>query len=142
MSVDHPATVCLVDDDPAVRKAIGRLLESEGYKVNAFGEAQSFLEHVATVKVPVLVSDIWMEGLNGMQLLAHLCAKSPRTRVIFITGHDDAAAEITVMQAGASQFLIKPVEDDQLLGAVRRAFAESVEVEHRLVAAPAKPRES
>jgi FixJ family two-component response regulator len=139
----HPSpTICLVDDDPAIRKAIGRLLESEGYKVNAFGEAESFLQHVATESVPVLVSDIWMEGLNAMQLLAHLCSKSPRTRVIFITGHDDAAAEATVMQAGASKFFIKPIEDDQLLAAVRQAFAESMEMEHRLEAPGDTSRET
>ena len=139
MSVDHPTTVCLVDDDPSIRKALSRLLESQGYKVKAFSAAESFLEHVARENVPVLVSDIWMGGLNGMQLLAHLCAKSPQTRVIFITGHDDAAAETTVMQAGASQFLVKPVEEEQLLSAVRRAFLESLEVEHRLKGSPSVP---
>jgi len=64
-----------------------------------------------------------------MQLLAHLCAKSPRTRVIFITGREDHAAELTVMQAGAFAFLIKPVEDEQLLTAVWRAFADSRAIE-------------
>src|SRR5580765_6522667 len=104
MSADADHTVCLVDDDPSVRKALGRLLELEGFDVHEFAEAESFLEHIATHEVPVLVLDIWMAGVNGMHLLARLCAQSPRTRVIFITGHDDGAARATVMQAGACDF--------------------------------------
>ena len=115
-------TVCLVDDDAEVRKALGRLLQSAGFKVQAFAEAEAFLQYVASNSVPVLLLDIWMTGMNGMQLLAHLCATSPKTRVIFITGSEDQAAETTVMQAGAFAFLVKPVEDESLLTTVRRAF--------------------
>ena len=121
-SIVPAPTVCLVDDDAEVRKALGRLLHAAGFKVHAFAEAKTFLHHVASNSVPVLLLDIWMTGMNGMQLLAHLCATSPRTRVIFITGREDQAAETTVMQAGAFAFLIKPVEDEQLLTTVRRAF--------------------
>ncbi len=117
-------SVCLVDDDPAVRKALTRLLQSAGFKVHAFEEPRSFLDHIATHPVPVLVSDIWMKGFNGMELLARLCAQSPRPRVIFITGQEDRAAETTVMQAGAFAFLIKPVEDEQFLATVRLAFGD------------------
>ncbi|MFL6530802.1 MAG: response regulator, partial [Chthoniobacterales bacterium] len=72
--------------------------------------------------VPVAVLDIWMESMTGMELLAHLCARSPETRVIFITGHEDSAAEATVMSAGAFAFFIKPFDEERFLGAVRRAF--------------------
>src|SRR3954447_21359220 len=127
MKPELEPTVCLVDDDPAILKALARLLQSEGFRVVAFSDAQFCLNHVAAKAglVPVLVSDIWMRGLNGMQLLAQLCAVSPRTRVIFITGHEDPAAQTTVMQAGAFAFLIKPFEDEHFLGLVRRALAES-----------------
>src|SRR5215471_21758780 len=114
--------VCLVDDDPSVRKSVGRLLESAGYKVNTFSDPKPFLEHLAKSSVSVAVLDIWMESMTGMELLAHLCARSPETRVIFITGHEDAAAAATVMSAGASAFLIKPLDPDQLLTAVHCAL--------------------
>jgi len=113
--------VCLVDDDSSVRKSIARLLESAGYQVDAFSEAQAFLEHLAHHSVPLAVLDIWMERMTGMELLAHLCAKSPRSRLIFITGHEDHAAETTVMQAGAFAFFIKPFDNVQFLETVRRA---------------------
>src|SRR5213592_3414822 len=121
------AEVCyLVDDDPSVRKSISRLLESEGFNVRAFGEPEAFLNHMATNPVRLVVLDIWMERMTGMELLAHLCARSPETRVIFITGHEDRAAEATVMQAGIAAFFIKPFDDDQFLSAVHRALGHSI----------------
>lgn len=118
-----PRIVCLVDDDASVRKSLGRLLESAGLAVNAFSQPEAFLDHVSTHFVPVAIVDIWMERMTGMEVLAHLCARSPRTRVIFITGHEDIAAKAVVLRAGAFAFLLKPVNDDELLGAVERAFA-------------------
>jgi FixJ family two-component response regulator len=119
--------VCLVDDDPSVRKSVGRLLESEGFKVLAFNEPTQFLEHLAANRVPVLVLDIWMKSMTGLELLAHLCARSPRTRVIFITGHEDRAAETTVMQAGAFAFFLKPFNENEFLDAVHRALSDPVQ---------------
>lgn len=124
MSTKDPSSevVCLVDDDLSVRKSVGRLLQSAGYEVNTFRDPQPFLEHLATNPVPVAVLDIWMESMTGMELLAHLCARSPETRVIFITGHEDPAAEATVKQAGAFGFLIKPFDDGEFLELVGRAL--------------------
>ena len=122
----HPAeVVCLVDDDPSVRKSVSRLLESAGFKARAFNDPKPFLEHLALNPVPLAVLDIWMESMTGMELLAHLCARSPQTRVIFITGHEDPAAEATVMSAGAFAFFIKPFDDGQFLAAVHRALGHS-----------------
>jgi len=96
---DVTPIVCLVDDDASVRKSVTRLLESSGFEVDAFSEPQTFLAHLATHPVPVAVLDIWMNQMTGMVLLAHICARSPETRVIFITGHEDPAAKATVMPA-------------------------------------------
>jgi FixJ family two-component response regulator len=114
--------VCLVDDDASVRKSVTRLLESSGFNVNAFGEPEAFLEHLTAHPVPVAVLDIWMNNVTGMVLLAHLCARSPKTRVIFITGREDHAAKTTVMQAGAFAFFVKPFDRTGFLAAVRNAF--------------------
>jgi FixJ family two-component response regulator len=114
--------ICLVDDDPSVCKAVSRLLESAGFQVEAFPEPDPFLKYLEINSVPVAVLDIWMEPMTGMELLAHLCARSPATRVIFITGHEDSAAHATVMQAGAFGFLIKPFDDEEFLNLVARAF--------------------
>ena len=121
MNYGAPA-VCLLDDDPLVRKSVTRLLESSGFKVDAFSEPEAFLGHLTAHSVPVAVLDIWMNKMTGMVLLAHLCARSPKTRVIFITGREDHAAETTVMQAGAFAFFVKPFDKDEFLAAVRNAF--------------------
>jgi FixJ family two-component response regulator len=118
--------VCLVDDDPSVLRSVGRLLESDGFSVSAFSEPETFLEYLAANSVPLVVLDIWMEKMTGMELLAHLCATSPGTRVIFITGREDPAAEAVVKQAGAFAFFIKPFDNDQFLNAVHCGLGHSL----------------
>jgi len=120
------AEICyVVDDDPSVRKSITRLLELEGFKVRAFGDPEDFLSQMATTPVRLVVLDIWMQQMTGMEVLAHLCARWPGTRVIFITGHEDRAAEATVMQAGASGFFIKPLDNEKFISAVQDALEQA-----------------
>jgi FixJ family two-component response regulator len=121
--ITNSEIVCLVDDDPSVRKSVGRLLESAGFSVKSFADPKIFLDYLAKNPVSVAVLDIWMENMTGMELLAHLCARSPETNVIFITGHEDSAAEATVTQAGVFAFFLKPFDDDQFLATVHRAFS-------------------
>ena len=119
---DAAPVVCLVDDDESVRKSIVRVLESAGFKVQAFSEPDAFLRHLRIHSVPVAILDIWMDHMTGMELLAHLCARSPDTRCIFITGREDHAAEMTVMQAGAFAFFVKPFDNKRFLQAVQEAL--------------------
>jgi FixJ family two-component response regulator len=129
---DVAPVVCLVDDDASIRKSVTRLLESSGFKVDAFSEPEAFLGHLTAHSVPVAVLDIWMDKMTGMVLLAHLCARSPKTRVIFITGREDHAAKTTVMQAGAFAFFVKPFDQNGFLAAVRNAFGHASAEEEEL----------
>ena len=70
--------VCLVDDDPSVLKSMHYLLASEGIKVRTFNKAEDFLAHASTHHVPVVVTDIWMDQVTGLEVLARLCAISPQ----------------------------------------------------------------
>jgi two-component system, LuxR family, response regulator FixJ len=117
--------VCLVDDDPMVLRSTGCLLASDGFDVCRFDKGEDFIAYVASHDVPVVVLDIWMKGMNGLEVLARLCAISPQTHVIVITGHEDAAARITVMQIGTVAFFIKPFDDEQFLEAVHRALGHA-----------------
>ena len=117
--------VCVVDDDDSVRKSLARLLESVGFKVESFSGPDAFLGYLVSHSVQLVILDIWMDKMTGMELLAHLCARSPSTRVIFITAHEDHAAEATVMQAGAFAFFLKPFDNALFLGAVHRALHQT-----------------
>jgi FixJ family two-component response regulator len=116
--------VCLLDDDVSVLKSMHYLLASEGIKVRPFNKAEDFLAHASTQHVPVLVTDIWMDGVTGLEVLARLCAISPKTRVIVITAREDLAARATAMAIGPVAFFMKPFDDEKFLTTVRDALEQ------------------
>ena len=116
--------VCIVDDDPSVLKSIRYLLASEGLKVRPFNKAEDFLAHASTHHVPVVVTDIWMDQVTGLELLARLCAISPRTKVIVITAREDLAARATAMAIGPVAFFMKPFDDEKFIAAVPGALGQ------------------
>lgn len=122
-SSGESAEVCLVDDDPSVLRSMQYLLASDGIKVRAFNKPEDFLAHAATHAVSVVVTDIWMEKVTGLEILARMCALSPRPRVIVITARDDLAARATALQIGPVAFFIKPFNDEEFLAAIRRALS-------------------
>jgi len=126
---ENPAReiVCLVDDDSAVLKSIGRLLASEGFTARSFDKPKDFLAHVHTNAVPLVVLDIWMGQMNGLDVQAQISAVSPGTRVIVITGREDAKMKEAILRAGAVAYFSKPFDDREFLGAVRAALAMQVE---------------
>jgi FixJ family two-component response regulator len=115
--------VCLVDDDLSVLKSIERLLASDGFSVRAFNKPKEFLTYVQAHAVPLVVLDIWMEEMSGLEVQAQLSALSPQTRVIIITGREDQTAKLAALQSGVIAFFTKPFDDDQFLNAVRGALA-------------------
>ena len=117
--------VCLVDDDPSVLKSMHYLLASEGIKVRTFSKAQDFLNHAGAHPVPVVVTDIWVDEVTGLEVLARLCAISPKTRVIVITAREDLAARATAMAIGPVAFFMKPFDDEKFIAAVRDALNQS-----------------
>jgi FixJ family two-component response regulator len=120
--------VCLVDDDPMVLRSTGRLLVSDGFAVRPFNKGEDFIAYVASHDVPLVVLDIWMKEMTGLEVLARLCAISPQTHVIVITGREDSAARITAMQIGTVAFLIKPFDDEQFLEMVHRALGHPPDI--------------
>jgi CheY-like chemotaxis protein len=117
--------VCLIDDDPSVLRSMHYLLAAEGFAVRTFGKAADFLKHVLTHEVAVVVTDIWMTEVTGLEVLARLCAISPKTRVIVITAREDLAARATAMAIGPVAYFMKPFDDTKFIAAVREALAGS-----------------
>jgi FixJ family two-component response regulator len=120
------ATVFLVDDDVAVRRALARLIRSAGHQVQTFGSAREFLEkRPENTNSACLVLDVRMPGLSGIDLQGKLQAANALLPIIFITGHGDIPMSVKAMKAGAVDFLSKPVQAPDLLRAVDQALARS-----------------
>jgi len=123
--VSNPAPVVFViDDEPAVLKAIARLLVSAGMRVAAFGSPQEFLDRYDPAAPGCLVLDVSMPGLNGMQLQQALIEKDCALPIVFLTGRGDIPSSVQAMKRGAVDFLTKPVDDSSLIAAVRRALEQ------------------
>ena len=116
-------TVCLVDDDQAVLKSVARLLASDGFQVRGFDEPGKFLDYIQTCPVSLVVLDIWMGQISGLEVQAKLARLSPQTRVITMTGRKDLGVERTAREFGAVAFFLKPFDDQMFLDAVRSALS-------------------
>ena len=116
--------VYLLDDDPSILKATRRLLDSVGWKVEAFSDPIAFLEHAAAHCPDVAVIDILMPQMSGLEVQTRLRRVSPSTRVIVLTAKDDPSVRRMAMNAGASAFFIKGVESGEFLAGIKAA-AES-----------------
>ncbi|MBF9234577.1 response regulator transcription factor [Microvirga alba] len=116
-------TVFLIDDDEDVRDALGLLLRTVGFSVEAFPNALAFLERPNREKLGCIVADIRMPGLSGLQLLERLTAEGDRMPLVVITGHGDVNACRRAFKGGAVDFLAKPVDEQVLIEAVGVGFA-------------------
>ena len=116
-------TVFIVDDDASVRKALKRLIKVEGFKAKTFGSAREFIDSGHYQSAGVLVLDVRMPGMNGLELQKHLIDSGSDMRIIFITAHEDIQARHKALEAGAIDFIKKPFEDQTLLEGIQRALS-------------------
>src|SRR5438094_10148245 len=114
--------VFVVDDDPSVRRAIQRLVESVGLQVELFGSAQEFLRSERPDAPSCLVLDIRLPGISGLDFQRQLAEANIHIPIIFITAHGDIPMTVRAMKAGAVEFLTKPFRDQDLLDAIRNAI--------------------
>jgi FixJ family two-component response regulator len=114
--------VYVVDDDPSVRRAIKRLIESVGLQVAVFESAPEFLQGRRADAPSCLVLDIRLPGITGLDFQRQLAEAGIRIPIIFITGHGDIPMTVRAMKAGAVEFLTKPFRDQDLLDAIQLAL--------------------
>jgi FixJ family two-component response regulator len=114
--------VYVVDDSADVREGLSSLLESVGLKSRTFSSATEFLKSRRSEQVSCLVLDVRLPGVSGLDLQAELAMAGVDMPIIFITGHGDILMSVKAMKAGAIEFLIKPVREQDLLDAVRVAL--------------------
>ena len=114
--------VYLVDDDPAILKGLSRLLRSAGYEPKTFVSAREFMEHYLPESPGCLVLDVSMPGITGLELQRWLMQTNSFLPVIFLTGRGDIPTSVRAMKEGAVDFLTKPVNAEDLLGAIGAAL--------------------
>lgn len=143
--------VFVVDDDPSVRRAIKRLVESVGLQVELFGSAAEFMDSSRPDVVSCLVLDIRLPGMSGLDFQRELARARDEIPTIFITAHGDIPMTVRAMKAGAVEFLTKPFRDQDLLDAIQVALqrdharrqrqAEAATLQERLESLTPRERE-
>ena len=143
------AQVYIVDDDPAMRDALGSLLADAGLQVQSYADGDAFLATSLQQRPACVLLDVAMPGMSGYEVQAALKTRGLLIPIIFLTGHGDVSMAVKAMQAGAMDFLEKPVRRVELLERVRRALEidtrqhreEEVECQIRQDYASLSPRE-
>jgi FixJ family two-component response regulator len=151
MTAVPKSTVFVVDDYAPVRRATSRLLHAAGFVVAAFASAEEFLAQYNPQSLGCLVLDLAMPTLNGLELQRILAKTGSLLPIIFLTGEGDIPKSVQAMKQGATDFLTKPVNDEDLLTAVRvaieknralrRDHAELSEIRARLATLTPRERE-
>jgi FixJ family two-component response regulator len=151
MSSPLGPTVFVVDDYAPGRRSISRLLRAAGFAVTAFASAKEFLAQYDPETPGCLVLDLAMPAVSGLELQGILADRGSLLPIIFLTAHGDIPKSVQAMKRGATDFLTKPVNDEDLLAAVRAAIekhralrreqAELSEIRARLATLTPRERE-
>lgn len=115
--------VLLVDDEELFRETLAKLLRRRGLEVATAGDGEAGVALVREQAPQVVVLDLRMPGIDGLETLKRIKAARPDTRVIMLTGHGSVEAGVDALRAAAFDFLLKPVGPDQLVGVILAALA-------------------
>jgi FixJ family two-component response regulator len=122
MSSPAHRTVFVIDDDPDIRAAMQRLLETVGLHAELFAAAQDFLQQKMPEVPSCLVLDLRLPGMSGLEVQRRLIEAGVKIPIIFITAHGDIPTSVRAMKSGAVEFLTKPFRDKDLLDAIEQAL--------------------
>lgn len=123
------ALVAVIDDDDAIRDAIGLMLESVGIRTRCYASARDYLDDRMDHACQCLIMDVRMPGMSGIEMQRRLNETGSVVPIIFITGHGDVDMAVEVMKRGAIEFLQKPFKDQLLIDAVQAALARWSDVQ-------------
>ena len=115
-------TILIVEDETVLRESLAELLTDEGYEVLQAGDGKAAYEIVLKRAVDLVISDVRMPEMDGLVLLGHLQKAAPQTPVIMLTAFGTVESAVAAMRAGASDYLLKPVQFDDVLMKVSRAL--------------------
>jgi FixJ family two-component response regulator len=139
--MERTPSVFVVDDEPAVRRALERILRSQGFHVEGFSSAWNFLQRLPHDGVACAVVDLKMPGLSGLDLQDAMSQRGCSIPLVFLSGHSDVPSTAKAMREGAVDFLVKPIGEAALLDAVARAHVRSAQrLEHGRILRDAEAR--
>jgi len=114
--------IFFVDDEPKIQELVGGIIEKAGFRVSCFASAADCLEKLRTHRCDLLITDVKLPGMSGLELLAEVKRFFPCLSVVVITGYGDIPMAVRAMKAGAADFIEKPLEKQALLSAVKFAL--------------------
>jgi two-component system response regulator AtoC len=120
-----PETVLVVDDDPAVGRVLSGLLSQAGWRSRWVSSGAAALAELQRLPTDLVITDLRMEGMNGMELLARTRAEFPDIPVVVLTAHGTVPIAVEAMKAGAADFLLKPFDREEVLYTVRKALTHA-----------------
>jgi len=118
-------TVFVIDDQKAVREALGEMLSVSGFSVRTYSSADSFLASVEEPQPGCIVADVRMPGTDGISFVRELQRRCIVTPVVLISGHADVPMAVAGIKVGAEDFIEKPVDDAALVAAINRGLARA-----------------
>ncbi len=119
----------LVDDEEGIRKVLGLALREEGYEVDTAESGAQALELFDRFQHPIVITDIKMPGMDGIQLLQEIKRRRPLSEVIIVTGHGEMSLTIQALKLEASDFITKPIDSAALSIALQRAQGKNQDAE-------------
>ncbi len=122
MSEASACLVHLVDDDEAIRKSVGFMLKTSGFRVKSYESGMEFLKSAGELEAGCILLDIRMPGMDGLEVQSTLRDRGIGLPVIIMTGHGDVTLAVQAMKAGATDFIEKPFEKAVLLSAIEHGF--------------------
>src|SRR5438876_3120738 len=112
------ATVLVVDDEERIRSTLHGILSDEGFRVLSTGDAPGVMEIIAREQPEVVLLDVWMPELDGIELLRRIKSEKPQTHVIMISGHANIQNAVAATRLGAEDFIEKPFSVSGLLASL------------------------
>lgn len=122
MSDERPVRVLVIDDEEVVHASLRKILSRQGYQVDATLDAAAGLERLASARYDLVITDLMMPGMNGIELLEAMASRRIEVPVLMITGYPTIRTAVQAIRLGAVEYLAKPFTRKELLGPVKRAL--------------------
>lgn len=118
--------ILIVDDEDTLRESLKRVLQREGYEVDSVDSSEAALRTITDKHYDLVISDIILPGLSGMELLKKCRARNPLLTVIIITAFATIETAVEAIRAGAYEYLVKPIQHEDFKAIVQKALNEKI----------------